>query len=449
MNDTSAADLGLLAPYWAGSRAEAATSDAAVLQAILDAEEGLLRARVDLGAAPESAALALEQAADPAAFDLRALAVRARFSGNPVIPLVDDLRAAVGRIDPDAVPHVHLGATSQDIVDTALVLVVHRAVTGILEAARAAGDSLAVLADQHRVTVMAGRASTQHSVPITFGLKAARWLGAMDDGMDDLARVIKRLPVQLGGAAGTLAGFDEGRDPVDPAALMVAYADRLGLGAPDRPWHTERRRLTAVGDALGALADAVGTIATDVGILSRPEIGEVTEPHRTADAGMPERKIPIMSVLMRASTLQVPWAVAQLHGSAITEDERPDGSWHAEWVPLRALLRLVGGATELAAELTAGLQINTARMAENLEADGPLIADRLLTVLGPEIGEERITAIVTADDGRSLRDRLMSVPELAKWRDRLDALLSPRNYLGDTDRLITASLAHHQRTRRL
>lgn len=449
MSLVSTADLGLLAPYWAGSRAEAETSDAAVLRAILDAEVGLLRARVDLGAAPESAAAALEQAADPAAFDPRSLAVRARYTGNPVIPLVEDLRYAVGRIDADAVPHVHLGATTQDIIDTALVLVVHRTVTRILDAARTTGDALAVLADQHRVTLMAGRAATQHSVPITFGLKAARWLGALDDGMDDLARVIKRLPVQLGGAAGTLAGFDEGRDPVDPAALMVAYAERLGLSAPARPWHTERRRLTAVGDALGALADGVGTLAADVAILSRPEIAEVEEPHRSADTGMPERKLPILSILIRAATLQVPWAVAQLHGSATTEDERPDGSWHSEWAPLRSLLRLVGGAMELAAELTAGLRIDAAKMAENMSADGPLTAERLITVLGPEIGEERITALITVDDGRTLRDRLLSAPDLVRWRDRLDALLSPRNYLGDTDRLITASLAHHQRSRSL
>ncbi|MER6127623.1 lyase family protein, partial [Streptomyces sp. NPDC001795] len=266
-------DTGLLAPGWAGSPAASATSDTAYLRALLDAEAALTRAQAALGLAPMAAATAVTSAAESGRFDPRDIAVRARSGGNPVIPLVADLTKAVGD---EHGPYVHRGATSQDIMDTAMMLVAVRTLDLVLADLERGRRALARLAADHRDTVMPGRTLTQHAVPTTFGLKAAGWRSLVLDARDRVRAVRDGLPAQLGGAAGTLAAFTA-YGSADPLALLAAYAHELGLAEPELPWHTLR---TPIGDLAGGLAftaGALGKIAADVLTLSRTEIAEIAE----------------------------------------------------------------------------------------------------------------------------------------------------------------------------
>lgn len=287
-------DAGLLAPGRAGSPAEATTGDSAFLQAMLDAEAALTRAQSACGLAPAEAGRAVTETADAGRFDVRDLALRARSGGNPVIPLVVDLMAAVPE---DARAYVHRGATSQDILDTAAMLVASRTLATVLDDLERAAGEVARHATTHRDTQMAGRTLTQHAVPTTFGLKAAGWRALILDARDRLTAVRASLPAQLGGAAGTLAAFsafsapaasataqeDEeqeetgGHEEVDLLALVAAYARELGLAEPVLPWHTLRTPIADLAGALAFTAGALGKMAADVLTLSRTEIGEVEE----------------------------------------------------------------------------------------------------------------------------------------------------------------------------
>ncbi|MER6982379.1 3-carboxy-cis,cis-muconate cycloisomerase, partial [Streptomyces carpinensis] len=291
------ADAGLLGPGWAGSPAASATSDAAFLRALLDAEAALTRAQAALGLAPAQAAAAVTRAADPARFDVRALAERARAGGNPVIPLVADLTKAVGE---ECGPYVHRGATSQDIMDTATMLVAVRALDLILADLDRTEAALARLAAEHRDTVMPGRTLTQHAVPTTFGLKAAGWRSLVLDARERVARVRDSLPAQLGGAAGTLAAFSAyGAD--DATALPAAYARELGLRAPLLPWHTLRTPVADLAGCLAFTAGALGKTAVDVLVLSRTEIAELAEGSGGGSSAMPHKANPVRST--RPSTI--------------------------------------------------------------------------------------------------------------------------------------------------
>lgn len=333
------ADTGLLAPGWTGSPAASATGDRAYLRALLDAEAALTRAQAALGLAPAEAADAVGAvAADPAAFDARSLAERARDGGNPVIPLVADLTKAVG--EPYG-PYVHRGATSQDILDTATMLVAARTLDLLLPDLARTERALARLAAEHRDTPMPGRTLTQHAVPTVFGLKAAGWRALVLDARDRITAVRDALPAQLGGAAGTLAAF-EAYGATDPTALPAAYAGELGLRAPVLPWHTLRTPIADLAGTLAFTAGALGKIAVDVLTLSRTETGEVAEGGGGGSSAMPHKANPVRSTLIAAAARRAPQLAATLYGSLAAEDERPAGAWHAEWEPLRDLLRLTG-----------------------------------------------------------------------------------------------------------
>ncbi|MFS4098010.1 lyase family protein, partial [Streptomyces sp. AF1A] len=263
-DDPVGVDNGLLAPGWAGSAAAGATSDGAYLRALLDAEAALTRAQATLGLAPAEAAAAVTEAADLARFDPRSLGERARGGGNPVIPLVADLTRAVG--EPYG-PYVHRGATSQDILDTATMLVAARALEPVLADLARTERALARLAAAHRDTPMPGRTLTQHAVPTTFGLKAAGWRSLVLDARDRVCRVRAALPAQLGGAAGTLAAF-RAYGAEDAGALTQAYAREVGLAAPPLPWHALRTPVADLAGALAFTAGALGKPAEDVLTLS-------------------------------------------------------------------------------------------------------------------------------------------------------------------------------------
>ncbi|MEV5598575.1 3-carboxy-cis,cis-muconate cycloisomerase [Streptomyces sp. NPDC052496] len=467
-----AADTGLLSPGRADSAVEEATGDAAYVRALLDAEAALTRAQAAVGLAPATAAAAVTAAArDTGRFDARDLAVRARSGGNPVIPLVAALTAAVAGRDAAAAAYVHRGATSQDILDTATMLVCVRALEAVLGDLDDTAATLARLAAAHRDTPMAGRTLTQHAVPVTFGLKAAGWRGLVLDARDRLAAVRAALPAQLGGAAGTLAAFHafaeaDGREP-DPGAgqdpeagqdpglrLLTAYAAETGLAEPVLPWHTLRTPVADLAGALAHTAGALGKVAADVLALSRTETAELAEGSGGGSSAMPHKANPVRATLIAAAARQVPALAGVLYGALAAEDERPAGAWHAEWQPLRDALRLAGGAARDAAELTAGLRVRPARMRANLAAAGGLtVTERLAAVLGARLGRDTAQRLLTevarqaADEGTGLDEALDRAlradhPAVAAAfpAARLRELADPAAYTGSAGALVDRAL---------
>ncbi|MEU9326824.1 3-carboxy-cis,cis-muconate cycloisomerase [Streptomyces canus] len=434
-------DTGLLAPGWAGSPAAAATADGAYLQALLDAEAALTRAQAALGLAPPEAATAVTEAADAGRFDVRSLAGRARGGGNPVIPLVADLTEAVGEA---CGPYVHRGATSQDILDTATMLVAARTLGLLLADLDRVQRALARLAAEHRDTAMPGRTLTQHAVPTTFGLKAAGWRALVLDARDRVAVVRDSLPAQLGGAAGTLAAFTV-YGTEDTQALTAAFAAELGLRAPLLPWHTLRTPIADLAGCLAFTAGALGKIAADVLVLGRTEIAEVAEGGGGGSSAMPHKANPVRSTLIAAAARRAPQLAATLYSSLAAEDERPAGAWHAEWEPLRDLLRLVGGAARDAAELTEGLRVHASTMREHLDlTHGLIVSERLAAELAPVLGRARAKALLTElaqrtyAEGVSLGELLAREPEL-KDVD-LDGPTDPVRYTGSAGALTDRAL---------
>ncbi|MGW5635331.1 3-carboxy-cis,cis-muconate cycloisomerase [Streptomyces sp. NPDC003832] len=426
----------LLGPGWSGCAAATATGDTAYLQALLDAEAALTRAQ-----GPPAAGAAVTGAADAGRYDTASIARRARSGGNPVIPLVADLTRAVGE---EYGPYVHRGATSQDIMDTATMLVAHRALGAVLDDLDRTGSALARLAAEHRDTALPGRTLTQHAVPTTFGLKAAGWRALVLDARDRVTAVRDALPVQLGGAAGTLAAFTA-YGTEDPTALVVAYAREAGLAAPTLPWHTLRTPVADLAGCLAFTAGALGKIATDVLTLSRTEIGELAEGSGGGSSAMPHKANPVRSTLIAAAARRAPQLAATLYGSLAAEDERPAGAWHAEWEPLRELLRLTGGAARDAAELTDGLRVHADTMREHLGlTHGLIVSERLSAALAPVLGRARAKALLTEaarrthTEGRTLAELLAEEPEL---RDvDLGELTDPARYTGSAAALTDRAL---------
>ncbi|HYS38258.1 MAG TPA: lyase family protein, partial [Pseudonocardiaceae bacterium] len=466
-------DAGLLSPVRAGTPVEAAVCDQAWLQAMLDAEAALARAQARLGALPASAAAAITRVARADLLDLRALAVAARETANPVVGLVRALGELVASEDAASAEYVHRGSTSQDIFDTGAMLVAQRALVLMRADLQRIALALAGLARRHRDTVMAGRTLALHAVPTTFGLKAAGWRQLVLDADRRLGDVV--LPVALGGAAGTLAGYLEfaALDDVEPDGTYTlggylefdggrpgAYVDRLvdafaaetGLARPVLPWHVLRTPIADLAAALGFTAGALGKIAIDVQTLVRTEVGEVAEPAvagRGSSSAMPHKRNPVLATLVRSAALQVPVIAAGLTQCLVSEDERSAGAWHAEWQLLRECLRLTGGAAHTAVELTEGLSVRAERMRDNLALTGSqVVSERLAAVLTPRIGKaaarQLLTAAsVTADQtGRLLAEILAEAPELAGHLDEaeLTALCDPAAYVGAAGALVDRAL---------
>jgi nitrosuccinate lyase len=458
MNAYDDADLGLLAPVWAGTPIQALTSDRAWLQAMLDAEVALVRSQAELGSVPAEAVRVIAEAAVADRFDIRELAVAARGAANPVVTLVQRLTAIVAAADPAAADFVHRGSTSQDVLDTGTMLVAARCLEHVEATMRRVAFAAARLAAAHRDTPMPGRTLAQHAVPITFGLKAAGWAQAARRSADELRRTRETgLPVQLGGAAGTLAGYLAYAAPdVDPGRyadrLVQAFAKQTGLATPVLPWHTDRTPVATLGAVLAVATGVVGKIAMDVRSLSRTEVGEVSEPAaegRGASSAMPQKRNPALSTLIISAALQAGPLAGVLAQAMLAEDERPAGAWHAEWQPLRECLRLAGGSVATAADLVEGLRPDPERMRANLAMTGGLIAaERVAAALTPLLGKAAAKAVLSrvsaaAAGGRAAVDELLAAPELA---GRLDAetlrnLFEPADYLGAAGALVDRALA--------
>jgi len=386
------ADGGLLSPVWAGRPIAAATGDAAVLAAIVRFEVALAVVTAPSGVGDRIRAAAAD-------IEPGQLIAGSRQNGNPVIPLLGLLREL---LTPEDGSWLHRGATSQDALDTGLVLLAKDAVHLIDDDAAAAAARLADLAESHRGTVMVGRTLTQHSTPITLGLKLAGWAYSVAHAVAALRASSAALPVQLGGASGTLASFVAATGPGTGTSIADRLAVELGLAVPPAPWHVHRAPLTRLADSVVELCDAFGTIGGNVALLARSEIGELDDGAGGGSSAMPHKSNPVRAVLVNAAARQVPLLAAQLHLDAATVDERPDGAWHAEWQPLRELLRTAGGAATTTRELVDGLRIHESAIAEHVAA---------------------------------------SAHDLVSESARYGPVTDPSEYLGDADQLTTRLLA--------
>jgi 3-carboxy-cis,cis-muconate cycloisomerase len=371
-----------------------------------------------------------------------------------VIPLLADLRKNVKALDGAGIgagKAVHTSLTSQDVLDTALMLLARNTVEALLGDLKRTTAALARVAEEHADTLCVGRSLTQHSLPFTFGLRAAQWfhgVAAAGRQLEGLA-----LPVQFGGAAGTLAAgtvLTYG-SPATPFSLADALASQLGLAPAAAPWHTNRLVVTSLGNALAGVLDAFGKIAADVLFLSRPEVGELAEPRaagRGVSSAMPQKQNPVLSVLVRSAALQAPGLAAQLHLAAANfNDERPDAAWHTEWPALRQLLALALGAAGHVRELAEGLQAFPDAMRRNLDLAGPLLlAEGVGAAVSPLLeeedgltGKEQLQAIVdqtlqapAGEHGATYRKLLRgAVPPGVLTDLRLEELLNPASYLGE------------------
>lgn len=439
---------------WPGlHRAGDLFGDMAVVAAMVEVEVAWSAALERAGLAPAGSAAAVGKVV-LAPDDLAALVEEAEGSGNPLIPLLGQVRAQVRTESPDAAAAVHRGLTSQDVVDTALV----RCAQACLAALAADLDHLvastAALADRHRQTLMAARTLGQHALPSTFGARAAGWRQGLAAARDQVTRCLARLPVQAGGAAGTMAATVEvcraagSANPVAAAeALMRDLAQALGLQAA-APWPTARFPVTAVGDALVTASDALGHLANDVVLQSRPEIGELSEPAgrgRGVSSAMPQKRNPVLSVLIRRHAMSAPLLATQLHiASAGAVDERPDGAWHLEWTALRDLSRRTVAAARQAVELVDGIEVHVETMRANLDAALPgILAERLVPALADALPGGRAQAtdlLATSENVDDLVLRVTSADGARLTADEVRALADPTAYLGWADRLVDLAI---------
>ena len=425
-----------------------ATSDRAWLEAMLEVEAALAAVEARTGVIPPAAATAIGHAARALRFDARELGTEARASGSPVVPLVRALREALPE---DAARFVHWGATSQDILDTAAMLVSRRALDLIVADMDAVAGSCAALARAHRTTVMAGRSLLQQALPVTFGLKAAGWLAAVDDARARLASLrADRLAVQLGGGAGTLASLGAAGEDV-----LRGLAAELGLAEPVLPWHSARGRVAELGAALAVAGGALGKVALDIVLLAQTEVGEVREaagPGRGGSSTMPHKRNPIAAIRALACARRLPAIAGVLLGAMAHEHERAAGAWHAEWQPLGEALGLTGGAAACVRESLEGLEVDRERMRSNLDLTaGASMAERVTLAIAEHADRGEAHAAVAgavaraADGARPLRDELLAEPLVSAHLSpaALDRALDPETYLGCADAFVERALRAH------
>jgi 3-carboxy-cis,cis-muconate cycloisomerase len=407
-----------------------AVSDRAWLEALLDVEAALARAEADLGVIPAGAAAAIVDASNATRFDPAQLAEDGRDAGNPVEPLVRALADAAGD---EAGGYVHWGATSQDIVDTATMLVARNTLGLLLESMDAVAADCARLADAHRSTVMAGRTLLRQAVPTTFGLKAAGWLVTVLDARRGLVRIRDDgLAVQLGGAAGTLAALGE-----RGLEVQRRFAEELELRQPLVPWHTNRVRVAELGSALAVAAGALAKIGLDVALLGQTEVGEARPSGGGSSSTMPHKQNPVGSALAIACARQVSAHASTLLASLPQEHERALGGWHAEWPALSAALAYAGGAAAGARRALEEIDADPKRMRANLGLDGgAVMSERAAYLLAERVGRRSAFGQVgeAASSGKPLADALELDP----------AELDPSSYLGAADDFVDRALAAYR-----
>lgn len=420
----------------------------AYLSAMLRFEAALAQAQAEHKMIPQAAADCITSCCTLDHIDIPSLTPAIGLAGNPNIPLVKQLTAAVKKINPEASKYVHLGATSQDVIDTALVLQVKAALILIQKDLKQLLNQLHQLAETHRHSIMAGRSFLQHARPITFGYKVATWMDGLIRSAQRIEDVLQEnLVLQFGGAVGTLAGFGD-------KALPIAHtlAQKLDLALPPISWHTQRDRLVEVASTLGILTGNLGKIAKDISLLMQTEVAEVFEPSGAGKGGsstMPHKRNPVGCVAILAAAQRSPSLLSTLFQSLPQDHERATGLWHAEWLPLVELCKITAGALQQALNMTDGLEVDTQRMLQNLElTNGLIYAENVSLALAEKIGKaaahEHVEALCrqVVQTGAHLKMLVSADAMVGKHLSSadLDHLFDPANALGDCDRLIDAVL---------
>lgn len=419
--------------------------DTSAIQAMLDVEAALARAESALGLVPHEAAIAITKAAIAKEFDARSLARDARESGTIAIPLVKALTERVRALDPGAAGFVHWGATSQDIVDTALVLLIDRAVDLIARDHGALATSLRTLSDRHKDDVMIGRTLLQPAVPITFGLKVAGWFAAAQRGW---ARVDTRrreaVVVQFGGAAGTLAALD-----ANGLAVAERLGRELGIRCPAAPWHAYHDNLAALVAACGIYAGSLGKVARDVSLLMQFEVGEVRE-EGGGSSTMPQKQNPSGCAVTLAAAARLPGLTATAVSSLVQEHERSVGGWLVAWPTIADALQATGAAAASMRGVLSALIVEPARMRANLDAtNGAVVSERMMMLAARTLGRDAARRLVkdALEAGRHSGQRLSAIvrttPQLSEALSESDlkSLEDPAAYLGSAETLRQRLLA--------
>src|SRR6202046_2552992 len=439
----------LLAPMLSSAAMRAVCDDATYLQHMLDFEAALARAEAMVGVIPWSAVTPIATACKTGSFDLGALAETATRSGNLAIPLVKALTANVARADADAARHVHWGATSQDLIDSAGMLTLRAAIDALLPDLDRAIAGFAKLAKQHRTPAMVARTWLQHALPMPFGLKLAEYAAALHRSRARLQRMRKEtLVLQFGGAAGTLAALGN-----NGWRVAEKLAQELELPLPDAPWHTHRDRVAEAASVLAILAGTCGKIARDVSLMMQTDVAEAFEPSgegRGGSSTMPHKRNPVAAATALAAATMAPNLAATIFAAQVQDHERGAGPWHAEWLTLPTLQLVTSGALAAIGDIAEGLEVDAARMRVNLDAThGLIMAESVTMKLAEKIGKSEAHHLMEAASKKAgaektdLRDVLTQDPKVTAHLDagKIAGLFEPMAYQGVSQALIDRLLA--------
>ena len=421
------------------------------VQGMLDFEAALARAEAHVGVIPQAAVASIEAACQAELYDFQALGEAIATAGNSAIPLVKALGKQIALGDADAERYVHLGATSQDVMDTGLVLQLRAALDLIENDLARLGAALARQAVLHQATPLAGRTWLQHATPVTLGMKIAGWLGAVSRSRQRLRELKPRLlSLQFGGASGTLAALGDNAWPV-----TQRLATELQLVLPEQPWHTQRDRLVEFASVLGLVAGSLGKLGRDVSLLMQTEAAEVFEPAAPGKGGsstMPHKRNPVGAAVLIGAATRVPGLLATMYSAMPQEHERSLGLWHAEWETLPEICCLVSGALQQALLLAEGMEVDATRMRRNLDlTQGLVLAEAVSIVLAQRLGRDAAHHLLehcckrAVAEQRHLRAVLGDEPKVTAElsADELDRLLDPAHYLGQAQRWVERAVAEH------
>lgn len=416
----------------------------AVIDAMLRFESALAKAQAKHNIIPLSAATIIEKNCKVEKINIEQLIEEAANDGNINIPLVKQLTSVVKKENDEASGYIHFGATSQDVIDTALMMQLRSAVKLIAEDLEQLIEQLADVTKTHRKTVMVGRSFMQHARPITFGFKTAGWLDALFRSKQAVQNLLKEnFVLQFGGSVGTLSAMNE-------KGLQVSetISEELGLGLPAKPWHTQRDRLAAIATTLGILSGNIGKIAKDISLLSQNEIGEVMEASEKGKGGssaMPHKKNPVGCITILANAERIPGLVSTILSSSIHDHERATGLWHAEWQTITDIVQLTAGSVSKAVNITSGLEVNKERMLRNLELTRGLVyAENISLALAPKIGKAEAHELMEQCSSESvsknvhLKDVCQEHPVISKNlnAEQIEELFYPTSSLGICDLFI-------------
>ena len=432
----------------------AVCDDGAFLQDMLDVEAALARAEASVGVIPQAAAAPIAAACSAERFEIGALAEAATRAGNLAIPLVKSLTAEVAKSDAEAARYVHWGTTSQDIIDTATMLMLRAAIDALLADLDRAIAGFAKLAATHRNTAMVARTWLQHALPMPFGLKLAEYAAALHRSRARLKALRDNgLALQFGGAAGTLAALgDKGM------AVSEALARELRLPLPDAPWHTHRDRIADAASVMAILAGTCGKIARDVSLMMQTDVGEAFEPAGAGRGGsstMPHKRNPVAAASALAAAAMAPNLAATIFAAQVQEHERSAGPWHAEWPTLPTLMLVTSGALSAIVDIAEGLEVDMDRMRANLDTThGLIMAEAVTMALADKIGKSDAHHLIEEASRKAvaskchLRDVLADDKRVTTHLDaeRLTKLFDPLAYQGASQALIDRLLASLNKT---